>query len=250
MVLNNFAMRLNVLEIKLFIFMFACFQASAQKSYVSTSGEMIFSFARIQKNGADIESNLRWSPVFNWQGINNIDFGNHFGMFYGVAFRNVGFIYNGGGDTTKRHRTYNFGLPVGVKLGNLKGAFIWGGYEFEMPFHYKEKTFVGERKADKFDVWFSSRVNWYTQSVFVGINFKKGLNLKFKYYLDNFFNQNFTEANNIKPFSNMDVNVFYIALDVNVFKDIKKRDDKIQRKDKPARSTFHATHTSGHHLTN
>lgn len=242
-------MRLRALIATFLTSSLACFYASAQKAYVSTSGEMIFSFARIQQNGADVESNLRWSPVFNWQGINNIDFGRGFGIFYGVAVRNVGFIYNVDNETTKRYRTYNFGIPVGVKIGNLNGTFLWGGYEFEMPFHYKEKTFVGERKVDKFDVWFSNRVNWYTQSVFVGINFKKGLNLKFKYYLDNFFNQNFTEAANVRPFGNMDVNVFYIAVDVNVFKDVKKRDDKIQRKDRPARSTFHATNSSGKYLS-
>jgi hypothetical protein len=230
------------------LFCFILFSTSSTygqlKSYASTSGELIFSFARIEKDDANVESNLRWSPVFNWQGIMNFDLGKNFGFFYGAALRNVGFIYSINTDTLKKYRTYNFGIPVGVKLGKMAGNFIWGGYEFEMPFHYKEKTFVGERRADRFGVWFSNRVNWYTQSLFVGINFKGGLNLKFKYYLDNFFNQAFTEntgGQTIRPFKELNVNVFYIALDYNVFKDVKKSTSTPKRPVNDRQVRYHAS---------
>lgn len=195
------------------------------KKYFSTSTEMIFSFANISKGGNTIESNLRWSPVFNIQGLTNYDFGKRFGVFHGLAMRNVGFIYEiPGTDTLKKYRTYNVGVPVGFKLGNLQGLFVYGGYEFELPFHYKEKTFVNEDKKEKLSVWFSSRTNWYTQSVFAGINFKSGFNIKFKYYIDPFFNQDYTQTINgqrQKPFSNFDVHVFYLSIDFNVFKDVR-----------------------------
>jgi hypothetical protein len=197
------------------------------KSYPSSSGEMIFSFAKINKEGNDVSSNLRWSPVFNWQIYSNHDFSQHVGSFYGLAMRNVGFIYEvPNSDTLKKFRTYNIGIPLGIKVGNLaKGFFLYGGYEFEMPFHYKEKTFVNEDKKDKIAVWFSNRTEWYTQSVFAGINFPRGVNLKFKYYLNNFFNQNYTETNalgvRVKPFENFNANVFYIALQFNPFKDMR-----------------------------
>ncbi|MES2779896.1 MAG: hypothetical protein V4651_08350 [Bacteroidota bacterium] len=205
-----------------------CANTYAQtKTYHSTSGEMIFSFATIQKGGNQINSNLRWSPVFNFQGLNNYDFTQHFGFFHGLAIRNVGFIYEiPGTDTLKKHRTYNLGIPVGFKLGKLEnGTFLYGGYEFELPFHYKEKLFINDEKEDVSSVWFSNRVNWYTQSVFVGINFPRGFNVKFKYYLDSFFNKNATETINgvqSKPFANFDAHVFYIAIDWNVFKDVKE----------------------------
>jgi hypothetical protein len=196
------------------------------KSYPSSSGEMIFSFAKISKGGVDVASNLRWSPVFNWQVFSNHDFTQHFGVFYGIAIRNVGFVYDvPQSDTLKKHRTYNIGIPIGIKLGNLdKGNFLYGGYEFEMPFHYKEKTFVNkDKKDDKISVYFPNQVNWYTQSVFVGVNFKGGLNVKFKYYLNEFFNANYTETdasgNKVKPFSDFNAHVFYFALQFNPFKD-------------------------------
>jgi hypothetical protein len=195
------------------------------KSYLSSSGEMIFSFANIKQGGNNIDSKLRWSPVFNWQLFRNHDFTQHFGLFYGFAIRNVGFVYDiPNSDTLKKYRTYNVGIPVGIKLGNIEsGTFVYGGYEFEMPFHYKEKTFVNGDKKDKITAYFTDRVNWYTQSAFVGINFKRGLNIKFKYYLDNFFNPDYSEVNSInvrvKPFSDFNAHVFYFALQFNPFKD-------------------------------
>lgn len=194
------------------------------KVFSSTTGEMIFSFADIQKNGSKVDSKLRWSPVFNWQGLVNYDFTNNFGFFHGLAIRNVGFIYDQSADTMKKFRTYNLGIPLGIKLGNFeKGLFLFGGYEFEMPFHYKEKTFVNEDKKDKITVWFSNRTEWYTQSVFLGVNFPGGYNVKFKYYLNEFFNKNYTESNNgvqVKPFQNFNANVFYVAISYNMFKNI------------------------------
>ncbi|MCU0441866.1 MAG: hypothetical protein MUE96_05660 [Bacteroidia bacterium] len=206
------------------------------KIYPSSSGEMIFSFARIVKSGNEVSSNLRWSPVFNLQGLVNYDVGQSFGFFHGLAVRNVGFIYDvPGTDTLKKFRTYNVGIPLGIKLGNVKdnGFFVYGGYEFEIPFNYKEKTFVSERKVDKFSLWFSNRTEWYTQSVFVGFNFPKGFNIKFKYYLNQFFNQQFKETSNgvqSMPFQNFDANVFYIALDWNVFKDVRSYSVKSKQK--------------------
>jgi hypothetical protein len=218
------------MHVKKLLILFCCvltckFVSAQSKTYFSTSGEIIFSFAQITKGGKELESNLRWSPVFNWQGIVNHDLGNHVGIFYGLAIRNVGFIYDiPNTDTLKKFRTYNFGIPIGIKLGNMNGAFIWGGYEFEMPFVYKEKTFVNERKTDVFEVWFSNRYNPFLNALFVGINFKRGFNIKFKYYLDQFFNKEFTETVNgtkIKPFADFNANVFYIAIDWNVFKDVR-----------------------------
>lgn len=200
--------------------------------YSSVSGEMIFSFAKIKKNGSDVNSNLRWSPVFNLQVLRNHDFTQHFGVFHGFALRNVGFIYDiPSSDSLKKFRTYNIGIPVGFKLGNVanNGFFFYGGYEFELPFHYKEKTFVNDDKKDKISVWFANQTERWTQSVYAGFNFPGGLNIKFKYYLNGFFNKDYTETIKdntgaevkYQPFKNFDANVFYIALDWNVFKAVK-----------------------------
>jgi len=204
------------------------FTAHAQlKRYTSSSGEMIFSFANIAKQGNAIDSRLRWSPVFNGQVLLNYDFNKTSGLFHGLALRNVGFIYEiPGTDTLKKFRSYNVGVPIGFKLGNLKrGLFLYAGYEFEIPFHYKEKTFVNEEKKERIRSWFTNRQNWYTQSLFVGINFPKGINLKFKYYINEFFNPNYIQTlsgGKSNLFQSFNVNIFYFAVDWNVFKDIKE----------------------------
>ena len=236
----------------LVILLTLCFaNSNAQtKIYNSTSSEMIFSFATIEKGGDKINSNLRWSPVFNFQSLKNYDFSQHIGFFHGFAIRNVGFIYDiPGTDTLKKHRTYNFGIPIGLKIGNLEnGQFIYGGYELELPFHYKEKLFINDDKKEVTSVWFGNQTNWYTQSVFVGVNFQRGFNIKFKYYLDGFFNKDYTETVNgvrSKPFTNFNAHVFYISIAWNVFKDV-----KMYRRGKRSRQQQMDKSSYSYHLSN
>jgi len=69
------------------------------------------------------------------------DINNNFGLLFGAAIRNVGFIYNvqDGTGTKKKFRNYDFGIPVGVKVGNMRKTFFFAGYEIEFPLNYKEK---------------------------------------------------------------------------------------------------------------
>lgn len=195
------------------------FSASAQvDKYVLSGGEMIFSFA---DHNLDQSNVLRWSPVFNAQSWYVLDFGVP-ALFYGLSVRNVGFIVeDNDSDIKKKYRSYNLGVPVGMMLHFTEKAGIYGGYEFELPFNYKEKTFIDGEKEDKFNEWFSDRTPTFTQSVFVGFQFSGGLNLKFKYYLDNFFNKDFEEEIDgvvTRPYEDFEVNVFYVALTFNAFK--------------------------------
>jgi hypothetical protein len=186
---------------------------------------MLFSWADITQDGIHIPSIIRWAPVINIQTFFNYDVTKKFGVFSGIGVRNVGFIYDEDEFTRKKYRTYNMGIPFGIKAGNFQKTFAYVGYEIEFPFNYKEKTFINEQKS-KYSVWFSDRVPVVYNSILVGIQFPKGLNLKFKYYFTNFFNKDFVEVNQstgetYKPYENLDVNVFFISLGVNLFKDKK-----------------------------
>jgi hypothetical protein len=206
------------------ILIFLQFGFSQTKTYWSSGGEMIFSFATIDNNGDESGNIMRWAPVFNLQGMFNADFSNNVGMFAGLAIRNVGYIYdnytfmedNQVIKVKKKFRTYNLGLPVGIKLGNLKKFFVYGGYEVEFPFHYKEKTFRDEKK-DKLTTWFSDRVEQFQHGFLVGIQLPYGGNIKFKYYLSEFHNRGYTESNGNKPYENLSSNIFYISLNYNLF---------------------------------
>ncbi len=201
---------------------------SQSKTYFSSGFEIIFSEANIiDVNNPEATPTLRFAPVINPQSMLNVDLTQRIGLFTGLAIRNVGYIYDAYSTVLpdgvnepikKKFRTYNLGIPVGLKLGDLNGLFIYGGYEIEFPFVYKEKTFntAGER-TDTDVYWFSDRTEKIQQSWLVGLQLARGINLKFKYYFTEFHNQDFT-ANNIKPYAGLNSKIWYLSLTANLFK--------------------------------
>lgn len=217
--------KMKKIIITLFIGLFLSgFGYSQSKAYFTSGGEMIFSFASINE-GNEPGNIMRWTPWFNAQGMVNYDLGKKFGVFSGLAVRNVGYIYDNyqimenGQEITvkKKFRTYNLGIPLGIKFGNLEKSFVYAGYDLEFPFAYKEKTFQDEQKT-KFTVWFSNRVEAFQHGVFVGIQLPYGANLKFKYYFSSFHNMDYTESDGNKPYANLNTNIFYFSLNFNLFK--------------------------------
>lgn len=211
------------------ICLWARFGFGQTNSYVTSGGEMIFSFAAIQDQGSSQNSTLRWAPVFNVQSMVNTDLGKNFGIFTGLALRNVGFIYDhyqvsspakdeGVQTYKKKFRSYNVGIPVGIKFGNLENLFFYGGYEVEFPFLYKEKTFDGSKKTEKITGWFSDRQEKIQHGFLVGIQFPHGFNLKFKYYLSEFLNQEYVDKNGNKPYAGLATHVFYFSFCTNLFR--------------------------------
>ncbi|MEZ5083516.1 MAG: hypothetical protein R2750_08710 [Bacteroidales bacterium] len=200
---------------------------SQEKAYFTSGGEMIFSFASIN-DGEEPGNLMRWTPWFNIQGMINYDLAKKIGLFSGLAIRNVGYIYDNytliqdGEEITvkKKFRTYNLGIPFGIKFGNLDKTFVYAGYELEFPFHYKEKTFQDEKK-DKFSVWFSDRVEAFQHGLFVGFQLPYGMNIKFKYYFSSFHNMDYTESDGNKPYADLNTNIFYFSFNYNMFKGTK-----------------------------
>jgi hypothetical protein len=199
--------------------------SAQKKAYISTGGEMIFSFANVEYNveGTSYTSGniMRWAPVLNQQVMFNFDPAKAFGIFTGLGVRNVGFILSRATTDIKyKYRTYNLGLPVGFKIGSMKGFFVYAGYEIEYAFNYKEKMFVNNDKESVDVYWFTERVEQFPQSVLVGINFPYGFNLKFKYYLTNFHNEEFAtmvDGVEVKPYEGLKSNVFYVSLNFGLF---------------------------------
>lgn len=205
--------------IPLFLITIVSFKSNAQpKVYVTGGPEFIFSLAEIDNNGLTGGNIMRFAPFFNLQVNGNADFGKHFGLIFGGAIRNVGFIYNlPDTNIKKKYRNYRLGIPVGIKLGRMNKFLFYGGYEIEFPFHYKEKTFVNNAKQDtKISDWFSARTPSYYHSFFVGVQFPYGFSLKFKYYLSEFFNEDFSDSNT-KPYQGLKANVWFFSLNFAIF---------------------------------
>lgn len=196
--------------------------------YATSSGEWIFSIPVLDVNGSDRGGIVRFAPFFNLQGLVNYDLSTHFGFFTGLTLRNLGFIYDvpdppdgqAGSDVRYKFRTYDVGVPVGIKFGRMNHGLVFIGYELELPFNYKEKRFENEKKEDKFDVWFSSRNEPLFHSVMLGLQGPHGATIKFKYYLSNFHNTDFTETVDgveTKPYAGLNANIFYVSLGYDLF---------------------------------
>jgi hypothetical protein len=199
--------------------------ANAQKNvYTTTGGEWIFSWANANQQGYDIDVITRFSPVINIQNQVHYDKTDRFGFFTGFSLRNVGFIWNDpiAPETKHKARAYTVGLPLAVKVGDMTGFYLFGGYELELPFNYKEKLFVNEDKVSKEVYWFSNRIPGLYQSLMAGIQTPYGTQIKFKYYLTNFFNKSYTANNGnggtFKPYGDFDANVFYVSLSFQILK--------------------------------
>lgn len=188
--------------------------ACAQNSYTTSDGQMIFSFANVKENGSEIDAPVRWSPVFNFGTNYHRDFSSGFGMYLGLNIKNIGFIANRTSGIKEIHRTYNAGIPIAFKLGDLDNEFVYFGYEFELPLNYKYKSWDSTDRSgvkSSFNNWFSDATPSTMHALFIGFQFYKGTNIKFKYYLNEFLNQDYVR-NGVAINQGLDVQVFSISL--------------------------------------
>lgn len=184
--------------------------AGAQiKPYHTTGIGMNFSYALIDdsENGNVIP---RFTYFFNMNNNYHFDFSENIGMYAGYSIGNVGFIaeWNDSLQTKKKFRTYNIGIPLGIKVGDLnpkKPFYFFLGGAMEIPFHFKEKTFYDGKKDHKFTEWGSERVNPLQPNLFVGVTFPNKTTLKISYYPMDYLNTTYTENINgltVQPYSN------------------------------------------------
>jgi hypothetical protein len=180
--------------------------------------------ANIDQGGTKGKSLLRFEPVINLQTMLNQDINKNFGLFTGLALRNVGYRmddYKNPSDNLtyrKTFRSYNLGIPVGIKIGNLDHFFFYGGYEAEVGFLYKEKTFESGDKIDKITGWFSDRQQIFQHGFMAGFQLPYGPNIRFKYYLSEFHNRDFTTTAGIKPYGALTSHIYYFSINFFLFR--------------------------------
>jgi hypothetical protein len=203
---------------------FLTFSAMAQHVYPVTSGEMIFSqsntsftqeFMNQYPDARLAADNVRFTVFFHLGQYVHMDLNNSLGFFTGLGVRNVGMITDESLPQTVSNtgasvpysdfkiirRQYMLGIPLALKLGSFKNHFyIFGGGEYEMAFHMKEKywsnTFDRSGSKTKSKEWFSNQTPTFLPSLFAGIQFPRGFNIKFKYYLQDFLNHDYKISGN------------------------------------------------------
>jgi hypothetical protein len=143
------------------------------------------SWAFINGNGA---SNFRFNNFVNTGLHATVNLKSKLAFYTGLEFRNMGFA-NRVVNLKYRHSTTYIGLPLGLRIGDLKSKteFI-GGTGFDVPTYYKYKSWnVGDKK-NKFKTTKSSNgiLRSFNPYLFVGYKMK-GLGIKLQYYPQTFF---------------------------------------------------------------
>lgn len=209
----------------------------SQKIYPITSGEMIFAngtmeftdeylqqFPEAQVSGVP----LRFTTAFHLSQYWHFDFSGNFGFYTGLGVKNVGIIsdeilYNGspGFESYQPYkivrRLYTGGIPLALKLGSFKdNLYVYGGGEVEFGIHYKEKYWNSHSRSGsktKTKQWFGGQTQSVLPSVIAGVQFPGGVNLKFKYYLNDFLNHNYTNNNFVSDLTRYKTSqVWYLSL--------------------------------------
>ena len=214
---------------------FGSVESMAQKVYPITSGEMIFSNGTVEftdaymqqyPNAAVSEVPLRFTVAVHISQYWHVDFNDYFGMYTGLGVKNVGMIsnevlYNAGIDSYSDYkiirRVYTGGVPLALKLGSFKdNLYIFGGGEVEFPIHFKEKYWNShERDGSKTKTtrWFGSQTQTVMPSLIAGVQFPGGVNLKFKYYINDFLNHDYTDTNFVSDLTRYKTSqVWYLSL--------------------------------------
>jgi hypothetical protein len=204
----------------LFFSTFILAQIKAQKIYTLTSGELIFSFSDVQLsndfksqygNAEITKTNVRFTLFFHIGEYLHMDFNNKIGIFTGLGIRNVGLSSDEklpdlvGSDQTLDYkiikRLYTIGLPLAIKLGSFKDHFyFFAGGECESALQYKEKYWTNTQTRSgsmtKSTQWFGNQTPHFLPSVFAGVQMPHGFNIRFKYYLIDFLNNEYKSGNN------------------------------------------------------
>jgi len=198
---------------------------SQSKVYYTKGGNAsLLSFAQVTRNGEEISTIPRFTMFLNIGTNANVDLGNNLGLFAGLNLTNIGMITEEKivgtvkTDVFKyKQRVYALGVPVGIKIGDLRKFYVYGGAEAAYAINFKQKTFINGEKVDKFNEWFSNRSNPFMPAVFAGFQTKSGFGLKVQYYLNNFLNPNFSEGG-AKPYANTESKLFFVTLGYNFSK--------------------------------
>ncbi len=164
-------------------------EKSTNDVYTASTSETIFSFGIVDAAPLNTGTILRFSPFFNFGQQLHVDFSENLGMYVGLGLRNVGMINDLNDSIRVKQRTYNVGIPVALKFGNMEGWQGAIGAEAEFAVAYKQKVYVNGEKR-KSSAWFDDRTNIFLPSVFVELKGKMGNYVRFKYYLTDYLTSN------------------------------------------------------------
>ncbi len=176
----------------------------------------LLQFANFNANGYSKRTIPRFTYFFNVgveASLNSLK-GNPINPFTGLSVKNIGLITKS--DSVKnKYRVYALGVPVGFRIKIGANSYLKTGVDFNWAFNYKEKTFINDKKKSKFNEFFSDRTAQFYPAFFGGLEIEK-MKITTAYYPVNFFNQSYTSKNSLKPYSNVEANIFTVSAGVDL----------------------------------
>lgn len=197
-----------------------------RKFYVAGAMDgAIFSTATIHHDGAYNPNNGQTMPNTNTMGIMrfsyfvnggftfNFNFSPKLGLYTGIDIKNVGYIEQDNGYTTKR-RTYNLGAPLALKIGNMgdKGNYFFLGGGLDVAINFQEKYFKERNNKTRINEWLSDRTPRTMPYVFAGMSFNHHITVKAQYYTNNFMNVDYRDQNGVAIYSGTDVHLMMLSV--------------------------------------
>ncbi len=204
-----------------FVLVIPAFSFAQKSMYLTGGGELLFQFSKTEQDAEPLNDIMRFTVFLNYGSYFHYDFSSKVGLYTGLAVRNIGYIHQEVNEESNivkiKRRSYTLGVPLSVKFGNMNRTFFFFGGEYEWLFTYKEKQFVGNVKSRYVD-WFSNRTPHFLPSLFAGIEFPLGFNVKVKYYLKNFMNKDYRDTDGTYPYAGQDVRIIYVSLSMNIYR--------------------------------
>jgi hypothetical protein len=183
----------------------------------------MLSTAFVTSPGENMKLTAPRFTAFNVGLIVSYDLNEKMGLFTGLGIKNIGFVDRSGDSTIKR-RVYALGIPVGIKIGDLRNRnylILGGGVDF--PFHYREKRYVKRGHKFKYGDWFGEQTPRVMPYIFAGMSFNPGVILKLQYYPVNFLNESFREEyynhfppGYTTPYAGTKVNLLIFTLGIDI----------------------------------
>ena len=114
--------------------------STPKRFYMGNGYDFLMLSSAIYDNGIDNKITIpRFTGVVNL-GVNfHFDPNKRIGFFTGIGLKNLGFIEKNPfpGAVTNKYRVYTIGVPIGLKIGDLRNRnFLFGGGGVDFPFHY------------------------------------------------------------------------------------------------------------------
>jgi hypothetical protein len=168
--------------------------------------------------GANIpESNtmgtIRFTYFVNFGFTFNFNISPSVGIYTGVDIKNIGYIEQDNGISTKR-RTYNVGAPLALKIGDMgdKGSYFFLGGGMDVAINYNEKVFKERDNKTRTNEWWSDRTPRTMPYGFAGISFNHHITVKGQYYFNNYLNTDYRDAQGKAIYQGTEVHLMVLSV--------------------------------------